>query len=425
MSSPAAHAILSAVWRTGCTESVWIVFRDWLEQGVSLDCMNALDLLMMDASWSKVALEGVALRMMEASHPEGVLKDVVGKWACQEHRHDFWNAERAFSNRRGEPGQQIQDPIMWMRRGSEKQSWVQHGGEIHWRKMALLVEHVDRACAWNDLSRPDAILEIIDAFAQGRGQWLKVAGEAKAEVLEMGMQLGTWSNHALAVECGTFIGYTAMRLACSQSLASVITMEVDPLQACIARHFIDIAGLTLRVEVWVGQARDLIPRLAEDFGSYTIGMVFMDHRGTIFHEDLAQIEHWCLFLPSATLVADNVVAPGAPLLLWHVMLSDAWNASAWSLHEFLEDGIEDWMLVGSKVDTRPGNIAPVPVLLRALAWESDHMRRRLEGLRPAEGAILKDDRASFAQRAVQCYKAVGIEALPWTARSASSAGLNA
>merc|ERR1712060_290403 len=110
--------------------------------------------------------------------------------------------------------------------------------------------------------------------------------------------------------------------------------------------------------------------------------MFLDHKGQVFHLDLAQVERLQLLAPSAHAVADNVASPGAPLLLWHVARSRIWVSSAWALHEFLEPDHEDWMVV-AKLMRRPdaSTPSPPPESLKALAWHTDHLRRRSEGFR--------------------------------------------
>merc|ERR1711920_147798 len=168
------------------------------------------------------------------------------------------------------------------------------------------------------------------------------------------------------VEFGAFVGYTACRMGREVELAyqrgyqdgsilfedsrlqgsnRITTMEIDPIHACIARHFIDIARLSHIVEVWIGQVKDLIPRLAEEYGFRSVNMVFMDQRGTTFHNDLSQLEELNLMFPGCRLVADNTVKPGSPVYCWHTTTSDTYTTINYSLHEYLEATIEDWQVV--------------------------------------------------------------------------------
>merc|ERR1712046_70446 len=93
-------------------------------------------------------------------------------------------------------------------------------------------------------------------------------------------------------------------------------------------------------EVWIGQVKDLIPRIGEEFGEATLNMVFMDQRGTTFHEDLNQLEEMRLMFPGCRLVADNTVKPGSPVYNWHTCWSKSYDTTFYSMHEFLESNIE-------------------------------------------------------------------------------------
>lgn len=236
----------------------------------------------------------------------------------------------------------------------------------------MLVEHLETRIlemeAMNGLHRVSAewVLREIDKFSQGLGKWLKVAGDDKAEILRHSMYSRPLTEFKTMVEFGAFVGYTACRMGRAVELTyekgyadgsilfedsrlqgcnRVTTMELDPIHACIARHVVDIARLSHVVEVWIGQVKDLIPRLLEEHGDLNINMVFMDQRGTTFHDDLSQLEELRLMHPGCRLVADNTVKPGAPVYCWHTTVSDCYTTVNYSLHEFLETTIEDWQVV--------------------------------------------------------------------------------
>ena len=46
--------------------------------------------------------------------------------------------------------------------------------------------------------------------------------------------------------------------------------------------------------------------------------VFMDQRGTAFHDDQQYLEQCGLLAEPAVLVADNVLKPGAPYHVWRI-----------------------------------------------------------------------------------------------------------
>ncbi|KAL8928051.1 MAG: hypothetical protein Q9172_001106 [Xanthocarpia lactea] len=64
------------------------------------------------------------------------------------------------------------------------------------------------------------------------------------------------------LEIGTLGAYSTIWMASSNPEVRVVTLEIDPNTAEIARENIRFAGLEDRIEVLVGAALDLLPRLA-------------------------------------------------------------------------------------------------------------------------------------------------------------------
>jgi len=82
--------------------------------------------------------------------------------------------------------------------------WSPCGSEVHWAKLAMLVEHVEDSCGEGS---PERFLCAVEVFALA--QWLKVAGGRKGALIEE--HLGR-APHGIVVELGTFVGYTTIRL---------------------------------------------------------------------------------------------------------------------------------------------------------------------------------------------------------------------
>merc|ERR1711972_775067 len=115
----------------------------------------------------------------------------------------------------------------------------------------------------------------------------------------------------------------------------VISLEVDPLHVCVARHMLNLGERRSLAEVRTGQARDLLPKIVDEIGGSSIGLAFMDHRGTRFHEELYLCEQQ--LMPSAQMdtICDNVLHPGAPIFLWEETRPHTSRAATvWSLPEF-------------------------------------------------------------------------------------------
>merc|ERR1719311_112356 len=120
------------------------------------------------------------------------------------------------------------------------------------------------------------------------GSWLKVAGGKNGHLLEVALRQDKPEAGAIAAEFGTFIGYTASRLA--EQLAAghprpwrqapcVVSIEGDPVHVAVARHFLDLVETAHIAEVQPGQVRDVMPLLREVSGASAGGFVFMDQKG--------------------------------------------------------------------------------------------------------------------------------------------------
>merc|ERR1712129_65552 len=222
---------------------------------------------------------------------------------------------------------------------------VQHPGL---KKVALLV---DTVIAVVPPGFPALLLAEFEYFAGHRGQWLKVAGLEKAEIIEAALQDRPSSAHVVAGEFGAFVGYTAVRLSMllGRETPAHVSLEVNPIHVCVAHHMLDFAHLADAGEVRPGLVKDALSVVLEEVGQRSLSFLFMDHRGTIFHHDAALLEKYLLQAAHSTLLADNTLNPGSPVLLWERCNHLARGAAAvgratfvpYALTEFLADH-EDW-----------------------------------------------------------------------------------
>jgi predicted O-methyltransferase YrrM len=111
------------------------------------------------------------------------------------------------------------------------------------------------------------------------------------------------------LEIGTLGGYSTIWLARAMGPGGrLITLEIDPAHAAVARANIERAGLADAVEVRVGPALDTLPQLADsDVGPFDL--VFIDADKVSTPDYLA----WALRLtkPGSLIIIDNVVRNGA------------------------------------------------------------------------------------------------------------------
>ena len=132
-----------------------------------------------------------------------------------------------------------------------------------------------------------------------------------------------------ALELGSFVGYSAIRTARSMPPAGrLLCVEASSANAAVARALLDYAGVGAKVEILQGLSSALMPQLGARLGAGTGGdgagggggadWVFLDHCKTCYLPDTLALEAAGVIREGTSVVADNVVYPGAPDYLEHV-----------------------------------------------------------------------------------------------------------
>ena len=117
------------------------------------------------------------------------------------------------------------------------------------------------------------------------------------------------------LEVGTLAGYSTIWMAKALPKdGKLISLEIDPHHAEVARKNIDRAGLSSKVEIRVGKAIELLPKLKEE-NAGPFDMIFIDADKPPYTEYF----EWAVKLSrSGTLIiADNVIRDGKVLDLNH------------------------------------------------------------------------------------------------------------
>jgi caffeoyl-CoA O-methyltransferase len=113
------------------------------------------------------------------------------------------------------------------------------------------------------------------------------------------------------LEVGTLAGYSTIWMAKALPEAgSLISLEIDPHHAEVAKKNIERAGLTSKVDIRVGKAIDLLPLLVRDKAG-PFDMIFIDADKPPYTEYF----EWALKLsrPGTLIIADNVIRDGKVL----------------------------------------------------------------------------------------------------------------
>lgn len=146
------------------------------------------------------------------------------------------------------------------------------------------------------------------------------------------------------VEIGTLGGYSAIWMARALPAdGRLITIERKPAAADLARRFIERAGLADRVEVRLGDARQVLPKIAAS-GPFDLVFIDADKVSYPFYLDWS-LEH---VRPGGLILADNAYWEGK------VLDADSEDPDTVGIREFNRQAATDPRLRSIVVPTRDG-----------------------------------------------------------------------
>ncbi|PIO38544.1 hypothetical protein AB205_0116640, partial [Aquarana catesbeiana] len=152
------------------------------------------------------------------------------------------------------------------------------------------------------------------------------------------------------LELGTYCGYSTVRIArLLPPGARLVTIEMNPHYAQVAKEVIRHAGLEAQVELLVGSSSILIPQLKKKLDIEKFDLVFIDHWKVSYLPDTKLLEECGLLRAGSVLLADNVVCPGSPDYLQYVRNSPQYQSQYFQSYlEYLqvEDGLEKSVFLG-------------------------------------------------------------------------------
>ncbi|KAJ7295552.1 hypothetical protein O6H91_Y001300 [Diphasiastrum complanatum] len=179
------------------------------------------------------------------------------------------------------------------------------------REKALLEYVLQHA----DERNPQSVLRVIDKFAQRT--WFMNVGDEKGQILDI-----TVKNRkpGAVLELGAYCGYSAIRIASQlkEPESMLISLEMNPHNAVIARKMIEFAGLSSKVQVVEGIVSTRIEELRkilQEMGAQYFDLVFIDHDKRAYLSDMLLLKESGLIGIGTVLVADNMKIPGSPAYL--------------------------------------------------------------------------------------------------------------
>src|ERR1700694_3231991 len=159
----------------------------------------------------------------------------------------------------------------------------------------------------------DDALATIDTYAYEKSVLMNI-GDEKGALLDAAVRR---ADPGLALELGTYCGYSALRIAAAAPAAKIYSVELAEANAQMARRIWDHAGVGDRVTCVVGTIGDggrTLDALAAEygFGAGTLDFLFIDHDKKAYLDDLHSIRDHGWLHPGSVVVADNILVPGAP-----------------------------------------------------------------------------------------------------------------
>jgi catechol O-methyltransferase len=209
---------------------------------------------------------------------------------------------------------------------------------------AAVVDYVLTNARQGDI---DDVLRVIDKFAYEEAILINV-GDEKGELLDAAVRR---ADPSLAMELGTYCGYSALRIARAAPSAKVYSVELAETNAANARRIWDHAGVGERVTCVVGTIGDgggTLNTLAAEhgFAAGALDFVFLDHDKNAYLPDLLSIVERGWLHPGSIVVADNVKFPGSPKYRAHMQEQQGkqWNTVEHKTHAEYQTLLTDLVL---------------------------------------------------------------------------------
>ena len=162
-------------------------------------------------------------------------------------------------------------------------------------------------------NNPSALLQAIDHLSIHHEPLITIGPEKGRIVTELIAK----EKPRTFVECGGYVGYSAIlfgsELRRHRANAQFWSLEYDPRFAAIIAEMVDLAGLNDIIHVVTGPAGESLRALRAEGKLERIDMLYLDHVEELYEQDLKiAMDELGLLKRRSTIVADNVLYPGAP-----------------------------------------------------------------------------------------------------------------
>ncbi|KAM9281542.1 catechol O-methyltransferase isoform 2-T2 [Morus bassanus] len=193
---------------------------------------------------------------------------------------------------------------------------------------------------------PCSVLDAIDKYCSQK-EWAMNVGDEKGLILDKTVEE---VNPSVALELGTYCGYSAVRIArLLKAGAQLLTVEFNPEFAAIAKQMIEFAGVQEKVKLLEGPSEEIIPQLKKKYEVDTLDFVFLDHWKDRYTPDTILLQECNLLRKGSVLLADNIIFPGAPEFLKYIRNNPRFQCTNYPSHlEYMkvEDAMEKAVFLG-------------------------------------------------------------------------------
>jgi len=171
------------------------------------------------------------------------------------------------------------------------------------REKALL-DHVLQTA---ERGNPKSVMEAIDSYGR-RTSWLMNIGDDKGFFLDAALAK---YNPRVALEIGTYCGYSAVRIASQLQRpgSMLLAVEMSPLNSQIATQIVDHAGLSSKVRVVEGkfdERLDAVKQFLEERDAPFFDFVLLDHWKNRYMPDYLVLKEKGMIRKGSGIFADNM-----------------------------------------------------------------------------------------------------------------------
>jgi len=185
--------------------------------------------------------------------------------------------------------------------------------------------------AWSHISKntkkddPQALIDALDAYGW-KGNFMVSMGDRKSVFLDRAMEKcerdlkspegGHGPGLQIAVELGSFLGYSTVRIAHNlvknggRNNSTLISVDPDSLAHVVSLAMVDHAGLRDKVDFRLDYSYNVFRQLKKE--GKQIDFLLLDHEKSVYLSDLKLALELGLLHRNSIIVADNIILPGAP-----------------------------------------------------------------------------------------------------------------